>query len=504
MTPLFQPDQLERDYAFVQDCPEHLLPLVLTLPIGSLPDRVAGVVRWREALLAGQLPAEATWPGAAVSGPSRRALAALGVVPLLRDQPEIVDELVQDLVAAWADQADDLRNAALQRLAELVASARKRLAPEQATPTEAQLSVVLMRQLQEQATREVAGRQHPASSWLRERWEVRARGWRELHEVFGDLGQLLRTGFDLAAGVLRHVGWQKAKQLHHLVRRIPQLRRVIQALGRLRDTSKTESVAETVVGPMSRIVQELHEIPTPEVPGEVRGIDRSGELARMLPCESVMMGHPRLRLLWHARRAERSLLTYRVEGVMTETAFLEIESEQEIVHERPRQERGPIVAVVDTSGSMTGLPEQIAKAIVLEAACTAHAEQRRCLLFLYGSRGEVVEQELALDAQGIPRLLEFLGQTFGGGTDIAAMHNVLDRLAQERWRKADVLLVSDGEWVADEKLVDAVGKARRTGSRFHGVLIGSGLTAMDQLCSPIHHFAEWTRMLDGQRLAVGR
>jgi uncharacterized protein with von Willebrand factor type A (vWA) domain len=270
------------------------------------------------------------------------------------------------------------------------------------------------------------------------------------------------------------------------------------------NTSKTESVAETVVGPMSRIVQELHEIPTPEVPGEVRGIDRSGELARMLPCESVLMGHPRLRLLWHARRAERSLLTYRVEGVMTETAFLEIESEQEIVHERPRQERGPIVAVVDTSGSMTGLPEQIAKAIVLEAACTAHAEQRRCLLFLYGSRGEVVEQELALDAQGIPRLLEFLGQTFGGGTDIAAMHNVLDRLAQERWRKADVLLVSDGQWVADERLVDAVGKARRTGSRFHGVLIGSGLTAMDQLCSPIHHFAEWTRMLDGQGLAAGR
>jgi hypothetical protein len=236
MKALFQPDRLERDYAFVQDCPEHLLPLVLTLPIGSLPDRVAGVARWREALLAGQLPAAATWPGAVVSGPSRQALSALGVVPLLRGQTEIVDELLQDLVAAWADHSDDLSNAALQRLDELVASERKRLATEQATTTEAQLSLVWMRQLEEQATREVAGRQHPASSWLRERWEVRARGWRELHEVFGDLGQLLRTGFDLAAEVLRHVGWQKAKQLHHLVRRIPQLRRVIQALGRMRDT----------------------------------------------------------------------------------------------------------------------------------------------------------------------------------------------------------------------------------------------------------------------------
>jgi uncharacterized protein with von Willebrand factor type A (vWA) domain len=503
MTPLFQPDQLERDYAFVQECPEHLLPLVLTLPIASLPERVAGLLRWREALLAGSMPPAAAWPGDPISGPSRRALDALGVIPLLRGQTEIVDELLHDLVASWADQADDLRAAVSHRLTELVATERKRLASEHVDVTEVKLPLLVLRQMEEQAVREVSARHYPASSWLRERWEVRARGWRELHEVFGDLGQLLRTGFDLAAGVLRHVGWQRARQLHQLVRRIPQLRRLVQALGRLRDARATESVAETVVGPMSRLIQELHETSAPEIPGEVRGIDRSGELARMLPCESVMMGHPRLRLLWHARRAERSLLTYRVEGVMTETVFLEAEGEQEVVGERPRQERGPIVAVIDTSGSMTGLPEQIAKAIVLEAACTAHAEQRRCLLFLYGSRGEVVEQELALDAQGIPRLLEFLGQSFGGGTDIAAMHNVLDRLVQEKWRKADVLLVSDGEWVADAALVDAVGKASRAGSRFHGVLIGSGGVAMEQLCSPIHRFADWTRLMEGQVVAAG-
>jgi uncharacterized protein with von Willebrand factor type A (vWA) domain len=498
MTTLFQPDQLERDYAFVQDCPEHLLPLVLTLPIGSLSDRVAGVVRWRQALLAGQLPPAATWPGQAVSAPSRKALATLGVVPLLRSQAEIVDELLKDLVEAWAEQADDLEAATAQRLADLVAAEQQRLAATQAAATGAGLLPTTHSRLQEQAAREAAAREYPACPWLRDRWLPRTRAWRELHQVFGDLGQMLRSGFDLAAGVLRHVGWQRAKQLHQLVRRIPQLRRVIQTLGRMRNSSASDSVAETVVAQMSRLVQEQHEEPTPEVPGEVRGIDRSGDLARMLPCESVMLGHPRLRLLWHARRAERSMLTYRVEGVMTETMFVEVESEVSVVKSAPRQERGPVVAVVDTSGSMAGLPEQIAKALVLEAACTAHAEQRRCLLFLYGSRGEIVEQELALDAQGIPRLLEFLGQSFGGGTDIAAMHNVLDRLQQERWRKADVLLVTDGEWSADAKLVDSVREARRSGSRFHGVLIGSGATAMDQLCAPVHRFSDWTRMMDGE------
>jgi len=496
MSKLFSPDQLERDYAFVQDCPEHLLPLLLTLPIGSLSERVSGLVRWRDALLAGHLPAMSTWPGPTVSTPSRKALEALGVVPLLRGQTEIVDELLKDLVEAWAEHAEDLETASTTRLAELVAAEKQRLAKAQAEGAAADLTAAIRRQLQEQAERDTATRDAPACAWLRETWLTRTRGWRELHEVFGDLGQLLRGGFDLAAGVLRHVGWQRAKQLHQMVRRIPQLRRVIQTLGRMRESSAAESVSETVVAPLSRLVQEQHETQAPEIPGEVRGIDRSGDLARMLPCESVMLGHPRLRMLWHARRAERSLLAYRVEGVMTETSFVEVETATDIVTTAPRQERGPIVAVVDTSGSMAGLPEQIAKALVLEAACTAKAEGRRCLLFLYGSRGEVLEIELALDEQGIPRLLDFLGQSFGGGTDIAAMRNVLDRLQQERWRKADVMLVTDGEWSADETLVESVRAARKSGSRFHGVLIGSGATAMDQLCAPVHRFADWTRMLD--------
>ena len=48
-----------------------------------------------------------------------------------------------------------------------------------------------------------------------------------------------------------------------------------------------------------------------------------------------MLGHPRLRMLWHARRSERALLTYRVEGIEIERTTVERESREEIDGNRP-------------------------------------------------------------------------------------------------------------------------------------------------------------------------
>ena len=60
--------------------------------------------------------------------------------------------------------------------------------------------------------------------------------------------------------------------------------------------------------------------------------------------------------------------------------------------------------------------------------------------------------------------MEFLGLSFGGGSDpTAAMDRVLKQLQENEWKKADVLLISDGEWPVLPGLVAAARKAR--GSR---------------------------------------
>ncbi len=82
-----------------------------------------------------------------------------------------------------------------------------------------------------------------------------------------------------------------------------------------------------------------------------------------------------------------------------------------------------------TSRSMHGLPERVAKALVLEALCTAHAERRPCFLYAYSGPEDIIEHALDLAPGGIGRLLDFLGFSFWGGNDeTGVMLRVVARL----------------------------------------------------------------------------
>ena len=514
-SPGFDGAALERRYAFLDECPEHLLDQVIALPVGSLSERVRGVRFWRDALLDGRLPSEVAWPPERVAEPVRRALERMGLVRFCRGQPELVDELLGDILAAFSRRDEVLRAEIVRRLHELeeleranrqrgrelergVASLAERWGQlprrEKRQPGPIQLDEGTLRRLREQAEREVAGHVRDADTGLVETWEERARAWIEISAVFGDLGEMLGRGWDLSLGVLRHVGWTDLLRLRELVERLPRLREVVRSLGRLHVSDTGAPVAERVFVPMRRLEEERMEVRTPLVPEETRGIERSGDVARMLPGEAAMLGHPKLRMLWHARRAERALLAYRVEGVEIERTPVEREAAEASEALHPRRERGPIVAIIDASGSMHGLPEQVAKALVLEALRIAHAEKRRCRLHAFSGPEQTVEHELDLSPDGIGRLLDFLGWSFGGGSDPAGvLDRVLRQLQDGEWTKADVLFVSDGEWPAPADLLPAVRRARHAGTRFHGIQIGNrGTTGLHAICEPVHVFADWT------------
>lgn len=500
MKEAFVANWLESRYAFLDDCPDSLFEQVVTLPVGELQDRVAGVRLWREALLAGVAPPSGKWPPAEVERPVIRALEEMGIVRFCKDQPELVDALMKDILSAFARQVEVFQSLVLSRLRALEELERQRQAKieaerarrERHPPRRIQLDAETLRRLLEMAQTEVSQRPPNADAELVSVWGERARAWSEIADVFGDLGEMLGRGWDLARGILRQTGWLELIRLQELIRNLPQLREVVRTLGRLQSSTSGESVAEKVLMPIRRIEEERREVKTPHVPAETRGVERSGNVARMLPAEAQMLGHPQLRLLWYARCAERALLTYRVQGVDVERAWLERDDEELVESKNPRPERGPIIAVVDTSGSMHGTPELVAKALVLEAVRTAHSEARRCFLYAYSGPGQLLEHELGLSIDGIGRLLEFLMQSFGGGTDIGALRTVVERLKSEDWKRADVLLVSHGEWFAPMPIVEAVTLAKENGTRFHGVQVGNrGKTGLHDLCDPVHVFRDW-------------
>jgi uncharacterized protein with von Willebrand factor type A (vWA) domain len=318
-----------------------------------------------------------------------------------------------------------------------------------------------------------------------EDWSERCGQISELIEVFGQLPDDGKdTRWDRIHGLLRSSGWQEVLRIRRLLERLPELARVIRALGRCQQTDETDARSPITVDVMDDAVAqrpESHTVHIPDMPGQTRGIYRSDRIARMLPAEAMLLGHPRLRLVWHARRAERTLLSYEDDDRMEEVRL----HQSRVSRPRPslqpgkRLEMGPILVCVDTSGSMQGGAEEVAKAVVLEAMRSAHAQRRPCHVFAFGGTDELIEMELAVDSDGIDTLIRFLGQGFRGGTDICGpLERVIAKLEDQHWQLADLLIASDGEFGATPELAARLDTAKRNlGLRVQGVLIGDRETA---------------------------
>ena len=244
----------------------------------------------------------------------------------------------------------------------------------------------------------------------------------------------------------------------------------------------------------------------PGAPGELRGLTFGDRLERMLPSEAQQLRHPVLRKLWRARRAEARLLHY--------DSAAELIDWRPDPHAPPRErsappvpeplQRGPLILALDTSGSMRGAPEAIAKAIVLEALRTAQRERRGCKLIAFGAAGELIERDLALTGAGLAALLDVIGQGFDGGTDVQApIERAIDCVREQRWASADLLIASDGEFGCTPATLAALDEARALlGLRVHGVLIGDRETlGLLNVADQIHWVRDWRREQPGAAAA---
>jgi len=170
---------------------------------------------------------------------------------------------------------------------------------------------------------------------------------------------------------------------------------------------------------------------------EVYGTHRSDDVMRMLPSELLNLDDETLETLFYARLLEKNLLCYELQGVT-------FNSGEEI--EETKKRTGPVVACLDTSGSMNGAPMLKAKALLLAIANILKQEDRSLHVLLFGASGEI--REFSMDRQNnAAGLLAFLQQGFGGGTDFESpLKRAFEVIALQRdYKKADVLMISDGD-----------------------------------------------------------
>lgn len=435
----------------------------LTNSQGCLEDRLKSLAGLRQGLLAGYLPAVATWlwPPVRLARALNDAIADLELAGYCTGQEELADTVLMSILF-HLDFIVDYRDRGAGEFA------ATRMAIEAFTAD----------------------------------WQERCGQIDELIEVFGMLSENAKNiHWDQLRGVLRSSGWQEVLRIHRLIERMPELSRIIRGLGRSRQSEESDAASRTSAEIMDKAIAqrlERRSVRVPDMPGETRGIHRSGRIARMLPAEAMLLGHPRLRLVWHARRAERTLLSYEDDDRMDEVRLQqsEVSRPRPEPQPAPRLEIGPILVCVDTSASMQGGAEAVAKAIVLEAMRTAHAQQRPCHVFAFGGPDELVEMELAVGCEGIARLGEFLGQAFRGGTDICGpLEQVIAKLEDRRWQLADLLIASDGEFGATPAIAARLDSVKRElGLRVQGVLIGDRETiGFLEVADSIFPVRDWRR-----------
>lgn len=330
-------------------------------------------------------------------------------------------------------------------------------------------------------------------------WDQQREGWEEVLALLSSLGDLAHLRWDELQGRLSRREWAEARRIGALLLHLRELVRFIDQVGRSEPVAQADSASlplprpDTSPRPLAMTLT-THRA---DQPGEVRGVRRSAQIARMLASEAAMVRHPQLRRLWRARLAEQQLLTYEDEAILSQW-HLQPDAIRPLRAE-PRPEklaRGPLIVCLDTSGSMRGPPENIAKACVLQALRSAHAARRPCVLLAFGGQGELLERELSLSVAGLDAVLDLMGQGFDGGTDVQTpLERAVALVREPAHAQADILIVSDGEFGATPATLAMLREAReQLGLRVYGVLIGDRETiGLLEVSDRIHWVRDWRR-----------
>lgn len=465
----------QQHLAYLDLLSERLYLPVVTHPHGELEQRCLGVLHWQQCLLDGHLPGRDTvdWPQQPARDLLLEQLHGSGLPAHCREQPQRTEQLLLDILA-WLDhQPVDFSSGGEHREPHHPDPGDSRPPPKATSP----------------------GSPQPPDTDTALSWQQQAAGLDALDMLSRDYLLQRQLGQDFSNGLLARVEWRALLQMHKRIKQSAYLKNIIALIGRGRQRAADDAqqLEQSLADSRARIRQYQPQM-TERAPLEATGITRSDDLGRMLAVELAALGHAKLKMLWHAKRAEGLLLSYQYQGVLSE--HLPVYDQQPRQPQAAGQQQiscqGPMIICLDTSASMKGRPETIAKAIVLEAMRVAMRERRACMLFAFSGPAEVHCYELAHSETGWNNILDMVRLSFHGGTDLTAVINhALALLEQKKWQQADALLISDSRFAVDDELQRRLLQAGRTlGLRMQGINVSDwNSRAMESICTPVYRIS---------------
>lgn len=203
---------------------------------------------------------------------------------------------------------------------------------------------------------------------------------------------------------------------------------------------------------------------------KLTGIHQSDDLPNLLPAEAALLTTSETEILFYKKFAEKKLQTFEY---ASETFAARNVSENRKRKVSKELENGPFILCIDTSGSMHGTPERVAKTLSLAVLQLALQQNRKCYLISFSTKIETLELTDVKNA--FPEILSFLSMSFDGGTDMnPAMRHALSILTLKDYKRADIVVVSDMIMAGLANSVSqGIQKAKKNGTKFQSLVIGS-------------------------------
>jgi uncharacterized protein with von Willebrand factor type A (vWA) domain len=276
----------------------------------------------------------------------------------------------------------------------------------------------------------------------------------------GELGRL----WDMSRGRWQNINFDALKKYADILQRDKSLQELAEMLGRMRQAEQEfeeELFKELVFKPEWKAVHAGK--------ADLVGVHESDDISSMLPAEAALLGDETTELLFYKKFAEKKLQTFQYQAKTLSYREEEITGKRQ---KEKEEKKGPFIICVDTSGSMHGTPETVAKTLCFALLKAAVRDNRKCYLISFSTGIETLN--LTDLKNNLDNLVKFLSMSFHGGTDASpAMAEALRMLETEDYKKADVIVVSDFVMPAlDEEKQHKIKAAQDNKTKFHSLLIG--------------------------------
>ncbi len=267
-----------------------------------------------------------------------------------------------------------------------------------------------------------------------------------------DLGRF----WDKSEGLWQNIDFDILENYNKLFKNDPTIQELAELLGRLKDTQKE---IEEVEFRDSKIIQKPKI--NPYFKEEIIGVKESDDINHLLPTEIGLLSKQSTKSIFFKKYSEKKLQTFDFHSIEKEDVEKEFLNKKESSKEK---NKGPFIVCVDTSGSMNGTPENIAKMITFAILKIAQKENRKAYLISFST--SIKTLDLTNIENTLEKIVSFLSMSFHGGTDnIPAIKEAIQMTNKDDYKDADVLMISDFIMPSldeDTKKLVEIAKAKKT------------------------------------------